>query len=285
MSGPSRKPPVLKRFGQHFLRDQSVLHAIADAASAEPNETIIEIGPGRGALTDLLAARPNRLIAVEIARLLAASLRERYADKPNVSIIEQDVLDVDVASLSDGPFVVAGNVPYYITTPILFHVMRPPYPRHAVFLVQREVAERMVSPAGSKSYGALSANLQAVATAEIIRNVPPGAFSPPPKVDSAVVRVVPRTDPIITPDEVNSYRGFVQALFGMRRKQIGNSLRSAANLSTGDAAAVLSKLGMDPKGRAESLSPPDLVRLMRASRGLEISSDPPPTREEETNPG
>ena len=266
MGGSSRKPPVLKRFGQHFLHDQSVLQSIADAVSAEPNETIIEIGPGRGALTDLLAARPNRLVAVEIDRLLAGSLRERYAAKANVSIVEQDVLEVDIASLADGPFVVAGNVPYYITTPILFHVMRPPYPRHAVFLVQREVAERMVSPAGSKSYGALSANLQAVATAEIIRNVPPGAFSPPPKVDSAVVRVVPRADPIIAPDEVNSYRGFVQALFGMRRKQIGNSLRSAANISTEDAAAVLSKLGMDPKGRAESLSPSALARLMRASR-------------------
>ncbi len=266
MRGSRGRPPVLKRFGQHFLHDQAVLAAIADAASPTADEVIVEIGPGRGALTDLLAVRPNRLIAVEIDRALSGSLRERYAGNPNVTIVEQDVLQVDIAALAGGPFVVAGNVPYYITTPILFHVLQPPYPRHAVFLVQREVAERIVAGPGSKTYGALSANVQAVASAEIIRLVPPGAFRPPPKVDSAVVRVVPRADPIISTEEVASYRGFVQALFGMRRKQIGNSLRSASQLTADAAAAVLSGLGMDPTARAESLSPGELATLMRASR-------------------
>jgi 16S rRNA (adenine1518-N6/adenine1519-N6)-dimethyltransferase len=260
-------PPVLKRFGQHFLQDQDVLRAIADAVDPKPEETIIEIGPGRGALTDMLASRPNRVIAIEIDRALAASLRERYSARGNVEIVEHDVLEVDPAALAGGPFVVAGNVPYYITTPILFHVLRPPYPRHGVFLVQREVAERIISPPGSKSYGALSANVQAIASAEIMRAVPPGAFRPPPKVDSAVIRITPRADPIISRDEVIPYRGFVQALFGMRRKQIGNSLRSASQLSGEEALSVLNALGMDPKARAESLSPDELARLMRASRG------------------
>ncbi|MGI9044959.1 MAG: 16S rRNA (adenine(1518)-N(6)/adenine(1519)-N(6))-dimethyltransferase RsmA [Gemmatimonadaceae bacterium] len=266
MRGSRGRPPVLKRFGQHFLHDQTVLAAIAEAASPADDDVIVEIGPGRGALTDLLAQRPNRLIAVEIDRALSESLRGRYAGNPNVSIVEQDVLQVDIAALAGGPFVVVGNVPYYITTPILFHVLRPPYPQHAVFLVQREVAERIVAGPGSKTYGALSANVQAVASAEIIRLVPPGAFRPPPKVDSAVVRVVPRADPIISTEEVAPYRGFVQALFGMRRKQIGNSLRSASQLTAGATAAVLSGLGMDPTARAESLSPGELATLMRASR-------------------
>ncbi|MGK2963343.1 MAG: 16S rRNA (adenine(1518)-N(6)/adenine(1519)-N(6))-dimethyltransferase RsmA [Gemmatimonadaceae bacterium] len=266
MRGSRSKPPVLKRFGQHFLHDQAVLGAIAEAASPAEGEVIVEIGPGRGALTDLLAQRPNRLIAIEIDRALSESLREHYAGNPKVTIVEQDVLQVDIATLAGAPFVVVGNVPYYITTPILFHVLKPPYPRHAVFLVQREVAERIVAGPGSKTYGALSANVQAVASAEIIRLVPPGAFRPPPKVDSAVVRVVPRADPIIATDEVAAYRGFVQALFGMRRKQIGNSLRSASQLTAEAAAAVLAGLGMDPAARAESLSPGELATLMRASR-------------------
>lgn len=257
---------MLKRFGQHFLHDQAVLEAIADAVAPVRDEVVIEIGPGRGALTDILAERPNRLIAIEIDRALSEVLRLRYAGKDHVTIVEQDVLKVDLASIADGPFVVVGNVPYYITTPILFHVLKPPYPRQAVFLVQREVAERIVSPPGSKSYGALSANVQAVASAHIVRHVGPGSFKPPPKVDSAVIRVVPRVDPIISIDEVDAYRGFVQALFGMRRKQIGNSLRSASQLTAEAAAQVLAELGMDPTMRAESLSPGELAALMRASR-------------------
>lgn len=266
MRGARANPPVLKRFGQHFLTDRSALKAIADAVAPHEGDTIIEIGPGRGALTDILAALGHRLIAIEIDRALAAGLRERYASDPHVSILESDVLDVDLASLVSGPFVVAGNVPYYITTPILFHVLRQPFPRHAVFLVQKEVAERMVSPAGSKSYGALSANVQVIANVEILRDLPPRAFRPPPKVHSAVVRVVPRTDPIIGPHEVDAFRRFVQGLFGMRRKQLGNSLRSASQLSAEEALSVLDQLGIDPKLRAESLSPTELASLMRSSQ-------------------
>ena len=265
---PSRRsnPPVLKRFGQHFLHDRSVLENISNAVAPDPGDAIIEIGPGRGALTDLLVEYPNQLTAIELDRLLSQALRERYSARSNVTIVEGDVLDIEISSLVTGPFVVVGNVPYYITTPILFHVLKPPYPRHAVFLVQREVAERIISPPGSKAYGALSANVQAVASAEILSRVPPGAFKPPPKVDSAVVRITPRSDPIIQLDEVDAYRGFVQGLFGMRRKQIGNSLRSASSLSAADAARVLAEIGMDPRSRAESLSPGELAALMRASR-------------------
>jgi 16S rRNA (adenine1518-N6/adenine1519-N6)-dimethyltransferase len=262
--GKRANPPVLKKFGQHFLTDQNVLDGIAKAAAPEDGDTIIEIGPGRGVLTDILASLPNRLIAVEIDRALSANLRERYLSKSNVTILERDVLEVDVAELANGPFVVVGNVPYYITTPILFHVMRPPFPRHAVFMVQREVAERIVSEPNSKSYGALSANVQAIANAEILMSVPPSAFRPPPKVYSAVVRITPRKDPLISPEEVNRYRVFVQALFGMRRKQIGNVLRSVSQRSPDETVSILTALGIDPRARPETLSPSVMAALMRA---------------------
>jgi len=263
MRGERAKPPVLKRFGQHFLTDRGVLEGIAAAVATNDSDTIIEIGPGRGALTDFLATRPNRLIGIEIDRALAENLRRRYSSNDRVTIIEQDVLDLDLSSLSEGPWVVAGNVPYYITTPILFHVLKPPFPRQAVFLVQREVAQRIVSPPGSKTYGALSANLQAVSRAEILMNVPPRAFTPRPKVHSAVVRMTPRNDPVVEGVEVQRFRTFVQALFGMRRKQLGNSLRSASRLSAEEAAALLRDAGIDQKERAESLSPSQLADLMR----------------------
>jgi 16S rRNA (adenine1518-N6/adenine1519-N6)-dimethyltransferase len=258
-------PPVLKRFGQHFLHDKSVLEGIARAVAPAADDAIVEIGPGRGALTDYLADYPNRLTAIEVDRALASALRERYAQKPNVTIVESDVLAIELASLVQAPFVVVGNVPYYITTPILFHVLRPPYPRHAVFLVQREVAERIISPPGSKAYGALSANVQAVASAEILLHVPSGAFRPPPRVDSAVLRITPRSDPLVRLDEVDRFRSFVQALFGMRRKQIANSLRSAASLSAEAVASLLAGAGIDPASRVESLSPGELVTVMRAA--------------------
>lgn len=258
-------PPVLKRFGQHFLTDQSTLDAIAAAVDPRPGESVIEIGPGRGVLTDLVAKFSNELIAIEIDHLLSEQLRERYVDNPRVRIVEKDVLAVDVGALANGPFVIVGNVPYYITTPILFHVLRARLPRHFVFLVQREVAERIVSAPGSKDYGALSVNVQAVANAEIIRHVPPAAFKPPPKVDSAVIRITPRSDPLISVDEVDPFRRFVQSLFGMRRKQIGNVLRSVTDRS----ADVLASLGIDSRARPETLSPPVFVSLFRATRSGE----------------
>jgi 16S rRNA (adenine1518-N6/adenine1519-N6)-dimethyltransferase len=262
--GPRGHPPVLKRFGQHFLNDTIILQSIADAVEAHPGDTVIEIGPGRGSLTDILAARDNNLIAIEIDRALSEQLRTRYSHNPRVTIIEQDVLEVDIGSIVDGPFVVVGNVPYYITTPILFHVMRPPFPRSAVFLIQREVAERIVAKPDTREYGALSVNVQAIANAEIVRHVPPGAFRPPPKVDSAVIRIVPRSDPLIEPNEVEPFRVFVQGLFGMRRKQLGNTLRSVSGLSGDVVAEKLSGLGIDPRTRSETLSPVELVSLMRA---------------------
>jgi 16S rRNA (adenine1518-N6/adenine1519-N6)-dimethyltransferase len=256
-------PPVLKRFGQHFLQDRAALADIADAALLNAGDVVVEIGPGRGALTDELLARAGRVVAIEIDKELTRLLREKYGADTRITIVEGDVLDIRISELIGGPFTVVGNVPYYITTPILFHVMRAPLPAKCVFLVQREVAERIVSPPGSREYGALSVNVQAIARAEIVRIVPPGAFRPPPKVDSAVVRITPLSEPLVSQTEIESFRTFVLSVFGMRRKQMGNVLRSVWGISPDEVARVLAEVGIDSKARPETLSPEQFVALQR----------------------
>ena len=259
-------PPVLKRFGQHFLNDQDALAAIADAAQLDKSDVVVEIGPGRGALTDLLLARAGRVIAVEIDRELVDRLRKSHEGNSRLTVIEGDILSLRYADIVDQPFSVVGNVPYYITTPILFGLLQPPLPVRAVLLVQEEVAERIVAAPDSREYGALSVNVQAVARAEIVRSVPASAFTPPPKVESSVMRFTPLETPLVPLEELAEFRTFVQAAFGMRRKQLANILRSVRSLSLDEAAAVLTGQGIDPKARPETLSPSQLAALMRASR-------------------
>jgi 16S rRNA (adenine1518-N6/adenine1519-N6)-dimethyltransferase len=261
---PAGLPRPRKRFGQHFLRDRGVLARIADALALTGRETVVEIGPGRGALTDLLVSRAGRLLAIEVDRDLAAYLRERYAEQPHVQVVEADVLTVDLGALAAGEYVLAGNVPYYITTPILFHALQHPRPARAVYLVQREVAERVAASPGGKEYGALSVNVQAVARVELLARVPPGAFQPPPQVDSAVIRVTPRPDPVVAPDEEARFRSIVQEAFGLRRKQLRRVVRTIARLDAERADEVLAAAGIDPEARPETLAPHDFARLVRA---------------------
>ena len=254
-------PRPRKRLGQHFLTDRGVLTRIADALALTGRETVVEIGPGRGALTELLVARAARVVAVELDGTLAGILRTQYATDPRVTIVERDILDVrpaDVAGTDD--YVLAGNVPYYITTPILFHVLRPPAPARAVFLVQREVAERVVSPPGSKVYGALSVNVQTVADARILFTVSPRAFAPPPTVDSAVLLVTPRAQPLVVGE---GFAEWVVALFGLRRKQMGRILRTVWRLNPEQAEALLERAGIPADRRPETLSPEALAGLYR----------------------
>ena len=260
-------PPPRKRLGQHFLTDPRILTRIVDALAPTADETVIEIGPGRGALTDVLVARARRVIAVEVDRELASRLRERYAGNERLTVVEADVLAVDFGELSGGPFVVAGNVPYNITTPILFHALERPRPLRAVYLVQREVAERVVAPPGSEAYGALSVNVQCVAHAEIVFRVAAGSFSPPPKVESAVLRITPRDDPVVAEVDEARYRTLVQAAFSLRRKQLRRVVRTVCGLDAEAADRVVAAAGLDPEARPEVLSSVDFARLLRASRG------------------
>lgn len=256
-------PPTLKRFGQHFLHDQRVLSGIVDGLGLTGAETVLEIGPGRGSLTDLLVDRVRQLVAIELDRALAELLRAKHAGRTHVRIVQGDVLELDLGELAGGPYVLVGNVPYYITTPILFHALLPPRPQRAVYLVQREVAERVVAAPGSKVYGALSVNVQAVARAEVLMHVPPGAFKPPPRVDSAVLRITP-LDQSVVPDELaDRFRRLVIASFGLRRKQMRRVLRTVLGTDADEAEALLRAAGIDPDARPETLSPSNFGDLMR----------------------
>lgn len=259
-------PPTRKSLGQHFLTDRRILGRIADALHLKGDETVLEIGPGRGALTDLLADRAGRLIAIEYDRALAAMLRERYARRSNVLVAEADVLEVSLGELAAGPYVLVGNVPYYITTPILFHALVPPRADRAVYLVQREVAQRLSAKPGSKEYGALTVNVAAVARAETLFGVPAGAFAPPPKVESAVVRITPLAEPLISPEEERPFRTLVQGAFGMRRKQMRRVVRSLYALDAEQADALLAATGIEPADRPEVLSVEQFVALLRGVR-------------------
>jgi 16S rRNA (adenine1518-N6/adenine1519-N6)-dimethyltransferase len=243
-----------------------VLGRIADSLALSGVETVLEIGSGRGALTDLLADRAGRLVAIEYDRALASLLRERYARRPEIEIVQADVLDVALGELARGPYVLVGNVPYYITTPILFHALAPPRAERAVYLVQREVAERLEASPGSKAYGALTVNVAAVARAELLFGVPAGAFSPPPKVESAVVRITPLHEPRVRADEERPFRTLVQSIFGMRRKQMRRIVRSVFAVGPEEAESLLAAADIEPDARPEVLDVGRFVALMRATR-------------------
>lgn len=266
---PARRvalPPTRKSLGQHFLTDRRVLGRIADSLALRGDETVLEIGSGRGALTDILVERAGRVVAIEYDRALASLLRERYAQRGSVEIVEADVLEISLGDIANGPYVLVGNVPYYITTPILFHALAPPRAERAVYLVQREVAERLDAPPGSKAYGALTVNVAALARAEILFGVPAGAFAPPPKVESAVVRITPLAEPRIHPDEERRFRTLVQSIFGMRRKQMRRIVRNVLGVGPEAAESLLAAADIEPDARPEVLGVERFVALMRATR-------------------
>ncbi|MGH7712468.1 MAG: 16S rRNA (adenine(1518)-N(6)/adenine(1519)-N(6))-dimethyltransferase RsmA [Gemmatimonadaceae bacterium] len=255
-----------KRLGQHFLNDRRILARIVDTLDPQPNETVIEIGPGQGTLTELLAPRSSQLVAIELDRDLAGLLRERYASRPSVEIVEGDVLDMPLAELSAGrPWSVTGNVPYYITTPILFHALASPRPRHIVFLVQREVGDRLAARPGSEAYGALSVNAQALALVSLHGRVPAGAFQPPPAVDSVIVRLTPLALPLVSAQEEAPFKTLVQGAFSLRRKQMIRVVRTLYDTEPERADRLLQSIAIAPNARPEVLPPQSFVDLLRAA--------------------
>lgn len=261
--GGGRWPRPRKRLGQHFLTDPRVLARIAAALAPTSEDTVVEIGPGRGALTAELLARAGRVVAIELDGVLAERLGAIYANEPRLTVLARDVLDVPLATAAGGPdYLAAGNVPYYVTTPILFHALRPPRPRRAVFLVQREVGERVVAPPGAEAYGALSVNVQALAIPTLVFTIAPGAFTPPPGVESALLHFVPRSDPVVPDEQQADYSAFVIAAFGLRRKQMRRVLRTLWNLTPSAAERVLAGAGVAPDARPEVLSPQQFAALL-----------------------
>jgi len=258
-------PRPRKRFGQHFLADPRSLDRIVEALAPEASDTVVEIGPGRGALTDRLAPRCARLIAVEIDRDLVRHLRARYEGKANVEVIEGDALETDWGAIAGGSYLLAGNLPYNITTPLLFRILATPRPRRAVLLVQREVAARLAALPGSDDYGALTVNVQVTASVRAVARVSAGAFHPRPSVESAIVLVTPLATPLLGADEEDVFRRFVQAAFGMRRKQVLRVMRELWVHDAGKASSILAELGIPPSARPEVISPTDFVRMFRAT--------------------
>jgi 16S rRNA (adenine1518-N6/adenine1519-N6)-dimethyltransferase len=252
-------PRPKRRLGQHFLHDPRILARIAAATGAGPGDTVLEIGPGPGGLTAALVATGARVVAIEKDADLAAPLAGRF---PQVVVAEGDALELDWHALAGGDrFVVAGNIPYNITSPLIDKALTAPLPERIVFLVQREVADRVAAPPGQGSYGALSVGVQAVARVERLFGVPAGAFRPPPKVDSAVLRLTPLADPLVQPGERPGFRALVVGLFGFRRKQLLRALRELTGWPAERVDAVLSTAGVDGTARVETLSPDRLARL------------------------
>ncbi|HEX6926322.1 MAG TPA: 16S rRNA (adenine(1518)-N(6)/adenine(1519)-N(6))-dimethyltransferase RsmA [Longimicrobiaceae bacterium] len=256
-----------RSLGQNFLIDPNLQRRIVDAVQPDAEDEVMEIGPGQGALTRHLAGRVRRLVLVELDRDLAARLREQYAGRPDVEMIEGDVLELkledvttDVAALK-----VIGNIPYNITTPIVFSLLeRRPRPRMIVLMVQREVAERMAAAPGGKDYGALAVGVQSVATVQRVLSVGRRAFRPVPDVDSAVVRIVPRTPLPLSESEEMALRELTRRAFGQRRKQFQKILRDSYRLDAKDIEELERSLGFDLRQRPESFAPGEFVRLARA---------------------
>ncbi len=260
-----------RRLGQHFLTDPSILNRIVDALDPESSDTVLEIGPGRGALTAVLAERAGTVVAIERDHDLLTGLQQSF---PGIDLVAGDALALDwheVVGHSD--FLVIGNIPYNITSPLLDKALTPPRPRRCVFLVQREVGDRIVAQPGNKTYGALSVGIQAVARAEVVFRVPAGAFQPPPKVDSVVLRLTPLDVPLVDDAVLSVFRAVVTGLFGLRRKQLLRGIRQLTGWSADEAGAVLRSVGLDPTARPETVAPPAFVALTVALVDLGWSSD------------
>jgi len=253
-------PRARKRFGQHFLTDAHYLARIVAAIDPKPSDSMVEIGPGTGILTAKLAAVVNKLHVVEIDRDLAAALRTAYP-RGNVVVHEADALDFDFTSL-ESPLRVVGNLPYNVSTPILFRMAEiADRLRDCVFMLQKEVVERMVAAPDTPDYGRLSVMLQYRFAMEMRVKVPPGAFTPPPKVDSAVVRMEPLgADRLRARDEA-LFAKIVAAAFSQRRK----TLRNAARALVAEEAFALA--GIDPSRRGETLSVAEFIALADAASG------------------
>lgn len=271
------RPRARPKLGQHFLTDASAAGRIVEALGDISQCTVLEIGPGRGALTSRLARRARRLIAVELDRVLAAQLRMNFSQAQNVEIIEGDILAMDFHSLfgpkpgstrpgmnhRPEPVRVIGNLPYFITSDILLHLLAArQYFELMVLMVQREVAERLAAAPGGRQYGLLSATVQLYGRVERLFTLPPGAFSPPPRVESAAVglRVDPKLERLRVPED--RFINFLKLSFAHKRKTLWNNLKP--HYQPESLRAALGKARVKGTARAEALSLEESAALYRA---------------------
>lgn len=260
------------KLGQNFLVDDQARHNIAAALGEVSAQTVVEIGPGHGAITELLALRARRLIALEIDRALAAELRFRFRDQSHVTIVEADVLTIDLAQFAEAgeTFDVVGNLPYYITSDILLHLFaaaRQSRVARAVLMMQREVAERVTAAPGVRDYGLLSATTQMHGSADLLFTLPPAAFSPPPDVFSSVIRMqfAPRFSELDV--DPAGFDRLLHRMFAQKRKTLRNNLRAAGYSAAAIEAAWPQDLG--EQVRAEQVALEDMAAIYRALRSEE----------------
>ncbi len=243
-----------KKWGQNFLRNRGAVEKIVAAIEPQPDELVLEIGPGEGALTDKVLALPNRVIALEIDPDLAARLRAKYGDR--LEIRNEDAVD---AELPATPFRAVGNLPYNVGTPILRRIIAEPNCRRAVFMLQKEVADRIVAKPGSDPYGYLTLYVAAYASAKTLMTLDPRSFYPPPKVRSAVVVLDPRDPGLTSPRE--ELLDLVSASFRMRRKKLVNNLTTWRDHTREQVLEAMVSADIDVDARAETLSLADFDRL------------------------
>jgi 16S rRNA (adenine1518-N6/adenine1519-N6)-dimethyltransferase len=250
--------PAKKHLGQHFLHDRGIISKIVQAVDPQPGDRLVEIGPGQGAITFPLLDRHHELTVIEFDRDLIFPLTEAARAHGTLEVIHRDVLTVDFSALAHngGPIRLVGNLPYNLSTPILFHALEHAAAiRDMHFMLQKEVVDRMAAEPGSKVYGRLSVMLQAYCHVTPLFTVPPGAFRPPPKVDSAVVRLVPRDPASIEVRDPAKFEAVVRDAFGQRRKTLRNALSQQCD------AAAIEAAGVRPDARAEQIAVADFVRL------------------------
>ena len=258
-----------KKFGQNFLIDTHVLEKIISAAGITKDDCVLEIGPGIGTMTQYLAENAGHVVAVEIDRNLIPILKETLADYNNVTVINEDILRVDIKALAEEynggkPIKVVANLPYYITTPIIMGLFESGVPiDNITVMVQKEVADRMKEGPGSKDYGALSLAVQYYAEPEIVANVPPNCFIPRPNVGSAVIRLTRHKEmPIEVKDPALMFK-IIRASFNQRRKTLQNGLGNASELpyTKEQIAAAIAEMGLTPTIRGEALSLAQFAQL------------------------
>ena len=257
-----------KRWSQNFLIDQNILNKVVRAADIEETDVVLEVGPGLGALTLALAKEAKRVIAVEIDRKLVEILQEKVADCPNIKIIRKDIMEVDFDELHKGvgqPLKVVANLPYQISTPLLFRFIES----RSVFasltlMLQKEVAERMTAAPGGKDYGPLSIFTQIVSDFSIRFLIKPSAFFPPPKVESALIHMVWKERPWAEVEDIEWFRRVVKGSFGYRRKTLMNALRYSGLSLPEEGVERMKRIGIDPQRRPETLTIQEFVRLADA---------------------
>ena len=258
-----------KKFGQNFLIDTHVLEKIISAAGITKNDCVLEIGPGIGTMTQYLAENAGHVVAVEIDRNLIPILKETLADYDNVTVINEDILRVDIKALAEEynggkPIKVVANLPYYITTPIIMGLFESGVPiDNITVMVQKEVADRMKEGPGSKDYGALSLAVQYYAEPEIVANVPPNCFIPRPNVGSAVIRLTRHKEMSVEVKDPALMFKIIRASFNQRRKTLQNGLGNASELpyTKEQIAAAIAEMGLTPTIRGEALSLAQFAQL------------------------